>query len=60
MAALRGGAVPAAAAAGAGVGGAAAGAAPRGLAGGGAPREPTLRAGSPLQVGGGGTRRAAP
>ncbi|XP_069652896.1 peroxisome proliferator-activated receptor gamma coactivator-related protein 1 isoform X1 [Haliaeetus albicilla] len=49
MAALRGGAVPAAAAAGAGVGGAAAGAAPRGLAGGGAPREPPFRAGSPLQ-----------
>ncbi|KAM9232563.1 peroxisome proliferator-activated receptor gamma coactivator-related protein 1 [Leptosomus discolor] len=47
MAALRGGAVPAAA--GAGIGGAAAGAAPRGLAGGGAPREPPLRAGSPLQ-----------
>ncbi|XP_075360826.1 peroxisome proliferator-activated receptor gamma coactivator-related protein 1 [Mycteria americana] len=47
MAALRGGAVPAAA--GTGVGGAAAGAAPRGLAGGGAPREPPLRAGSPLQ-----------
>ncbi|XP_076194991.1 peroxisome proliferator-activated receptor gamma coactivator-related protein 1 isoform X1 [Aptenodytes patagonicus] len=47
MAALRGGAVPAAA--GAGVGVAAAGAAPRGLAGGGAPREPPLRAGSPLQ-----------
>ncbi|XP_063195553.1 peroxisome proliferator-activated receptor gamma coactivator-related protein 1 isoform X1 [Chroicocephalus ridibundus] len=48
MAALRGGAVPAAA--GAGVGGAAAaGAALRGLAGGGAPRDPSLRAGSPLQ-----------
>ncbi|XP_075573774.1 peroxisome proliferator-activated receptor gamma coactivator-related protein 1 [Pelecanus crispus] len=47
MAALRGGAVPAAA--GAGVGGAAAGAAPRGLAGGGAPREPPLGARSPLQ-----------
>ncbi|KAM6305989.1 peroxisome proliferator-activated receptor gamma coactivator-related protein 1 [Aegotheles albertisi] len=45
MAALRGGAVPAAA----GIGGAAAGAAPRGLAGGGAPREPPLRSGSPLQ-----------
>ncbi|XP_074763677.1 peroxisome proliferator-activated receptor gamma coactivator-related protein 1 isoform X1 [Athene noctua] len=45
MAALRGGAVPAAARV--GVGGAAA--APRGLAGGGAPREPPLRAGSPLQ-----------
>lgn len=52
MAALRGGAVSAAA--GAGVGGAAAGVALRGLAGGGAPREPPLRAGSPLQVSGGG------
>ncbi|XP_068255847.1 peroxisome proliferator-activated receptor gamma coactivator-related protein 1 isoform X2 [Nyctibius grandis] len=47
MAALRGGAVPAAS--GTGVGGAASGAAPRGLAGGGAPREPSFRAGSPLQ-----------
>ncbi|KAM6266280.1 peroxisome proliferator-activated receptor gamma coactivator-related protein 1 isoform 2-T2 [Porphyrio hochstetteri] len=47
MAALRGGAVPAAA--GAGIGGAVAGVAPRGLAGGGGPREPPLRAGSPLQ-----------
>ncbi|KAM9285276.1 peroxisome proliferator-activated receptor gamma coactivator-related protein 1 [Morus bassanus] len=47
MAALRGGAVPAAA--GAGAGGAAVGAAPRGLVGGGAPRESPLRAGSPLQ-----------
>ncbi|XP_064320048.1 peroxisome proliferator-activated receptor gamma coactivator-related protein 1 [Phalacrocorax carbo] len=45
MAALRGGAVPAAA----GAGGAAVGAAPRGLAGGGAPRVLPLRAGSPLQ-----------
>ncbi|KAM6330042.1 peroxisome proliferator-activated receptor gamma coactivator-related protein 1 [Podargus strigoides] len=45
MAALRGGAVPAAA----GVGAAVPGAAPRGLAGGGALREPPLRAGSPLQ-----------
>lgn len=52
MAALRGGAVPAAA--GTGVGGSATGTALRGLAGGGAPREPPLRAGSPLQVGGGG------
>ncbi|KAM9379907.1 peroxisome proliferator-activated receptor gamma coactivator-related protein 1 [Phaethornis superciliosus] len=47
MAALRGGAVPAAV--GAGVAGAAAGATPRGLAGGGGLREPPLRAGSPLQ-----------
>lgn len=58
MAARRGGAVPAAN--GAGAGGAAATAAPRGLASGGALREPPFRAGSPLQVRGGGARRAAP
>lgn len=58
MAALRGRAVSAAL--GAGGGGAAAGAAQRGLAGGGASRELSVRAGSPLQVGAGGARRAAP
>lgn len=58
MAARRGGAVPAAN--GAGAGGAAAAAAPRGLASGGALREPPFRAVSPLQVRGGGERRAAP
>uniref|UniRef100_A0A8C3PK63 Peroxisome proliferator-activated receptor gamma coactivator-related protein 1 n=1 Tax=Calidris pygmaea TaxID=425635 RepID=A0A8C3PK63_9CHAR len=49
MAALRGGAVPAAAGAGVGVAAAVSGAALRGLAGGGALREPSFRAGSPLQ-----------
>lgn len=55
MAALRGGAVLPAAGAGVGAGvcGASTGAASRGPAGGGASRQPALRAGSPLQVGGG-------
>lgn len=57
MAALRGGAVLPAAGVGAGVCGASTGAASRGPAGGGASRQPPLRAGSPLQVGGGRRRQ---